>query len=448
MDAGNISIIIFAIAIVFYVGELLPIPIIAMLSAAAMVLFGVIPANTAWAAFSQDSVLVMAGIMVVGSTLFSTGAAGSLADMIIEIAGGKPKLSILLMLAISGVMSFVLGNTACTVIFLPLILGIVIKANDKSVYEQKYMQILTIITSVGGLMTLVGSPVNISASGMLVAAGYAPFTFTQFAKIALPMFIVVLIYAFTVGDKFADMIFGKNPEHCAFVKDFIAQREKSNLKAKDDAAITNGPVILKKAKYKKTISTVILLATIGGLITQQYHGISLGTVAILGGLACVITGCITLEEMYHKIDWGTLLLLGGTIGSAAGLANSGGGKIIAEFFVGLLGSAITLISVFVVLSLISFIISQLMSNTASVGVMIPIGVSLAAELGMNPLPVAIGITLCASCSFITPMASPTQALVINWGSYRFMDYVKYSGPISVLLVLMVLVLVPILYPLI
>ncbi|MFZ7133243.1 MAG: SLC13 family permease [Eubacteriales bacterium] len=446
MDPGYISIIILAVAIVFYVTELLPIPIVAISSAALMVIFRVIPAETAWAAFSQNSVLIMAGVTLIGGTLFATGAAGMLADLLIKIAGGKPKLSILLMLTIAGVMSFVMNNTTTTVLFLPLILSVIVRAKDDSIYEQKYMQILVIMTSIGGLMTLVGSGVNVSASGMLEASGYDPFTFTQFAKIAAPMFIVVLLYTFTIGGKYADKIFGRNQKHGDFVKEFMVQQEKEDLEAKKEKIID--PAVQKEANRKKITSVIILILTITGLLTEKYHGISLGTVAVCGGLLCVITKCITVKEMYQKISWSTLLLLGGTIGCAAGLAQSGGGQIIADFCINLFGNSITPMIVFIVMCLIAAVITQFMSNTGTCGIMIPIGVALATGIGMNPLPIAIGIAMCASCAFVTPMASPTAALVIDWGSYNFKDYLKYSGPITLILNIMILVLVPIFFPLV
>jgi di/tricarboxylate transporter len=152
--------------------------------------------------------------------------------------------------------------------------------------------------------------------------------------------------------------------------------------------------------------------------------------------------------MYDKIEWGTLLLLGGTIGCATGLGDSGGGKIIADFFIGLFGASLTPTVVFVVLSLIAAVLTQFMSNTGTCAILIPIGIAFAQQLGMNPLPVSIGIVMCASLSFMTPMASPTQALVLNWGSYKFIDYVKYGGPLTLALDIMVLVITPIVYPLV
>ncbi|MDR1914801.1 MAG: anion permease [Clostridiales bacterium] len=447
MEAGYISIIILVAAIILYVTNLIPITITAMLSSAAMVIFGVIPAGRAWAAFGQDSVLIMAGVILIGSTLFSTGAASVVGDLLIKIAGGKPKLSIFLMLAVSGAMSMVLSNTTCTVMFLPLILSVVIEAKDNKIVEQKYMQMLCVMTSVGGLVTLIGSPINVASSGLMEAAGYPPFTFGQMAAVSLMLFVVSLLYTFTLGDKIAEKIFGvgANLEHSDFVKNFIVEKEELDKKAAGQK-LTSGEQ--KKAGRKKIYSTVILVVTIGGLITQQFHGISLGTVAIIGGIATVLTGCTTVKDMYKKIDWGTLMLLAGTIGCAAGLAESGGGRIIANFFIGLLGDSITPMAVFVVMSLIAAVITQFMSNTGTCAILIPVGLALAEQLGMNALPIAVGIVMCASLSFMTPMASPTQALVLNWGSYKFMDYVKYSGPITVILDVLVIILTPIFFPLI
>jgi anion transporter len=447
MESGYVSIIILVAAIVLYVSNLIPITITAMLSSAAMVVFGVISPARAWAAFGQDSVLIMAGVILIGSTLFSTGAASVVGDMLIKIAGGKPKLSIFLMLAVSGAMSMVLSNTTCTVMFLPLILSVVIEAKDDKIVEQKYMQMLCVMTSVGGLVTLIGSPINVASSGLVEAAGYPPFTFGQMASISLILFVVSLLYTFTLGDKIAEKIFGvgANLQHSDFVKNFITEKEELDKKAAEEKS---DPKKQKIANRKKVYSTVILIATIIGLVTQQFHGISLGTVAILGGIMTVLTGCVSIKDMYKKIDWGTLMLLAGTIGCATGLSESGGGKIIADFFIGLLGDSVTPMSVFIVMSLIAAVITQFMSNTGTCAILIPVGLALAEQIGMNVLPVALGIVMCASLSFMTPMASPTQALVLNWGSYKFIDYVKYSGPITIILDILVLVLTPVFFPLV
>ena len=87
-----------------------------------------------------------------------------------------------------------------------------------------------------------------------------------------------------------------------------------------------------------------------------------------------------------------------------------------------------------------------MSNTATIGIMIPIAIPMAESLGIDLTPLVLGITVCASFSFVTPMASPTQVLVMNWGSYSFIDYVKYSGPITLILDIAGMLLIPLFYP--
>lgn len=440
MQASHISILILLAAMVFYVFELLPIPIVAMCSAALMVIFGVTDASSAWAAFASDNVLIMAGACVIGGTLFQTGAADMMAKALIKLAGGKPKLSILLMLTAAGLLSAVMNNTVCTVMFLPLILSVVAKSRDKGIFEQTYMQMLTIVTSVGGMLTLVGSPVNIAASGMLESFGYAGFSMLKLTPVAVPCFLLVLLYNFFIGPQYSKAIFGDSPEPSEFVKNFIS--ETGNKKSEDAKYSTDEE---KEIRRKKITSAVIMLLTVIGLLTKNIHGISLGTVAVIGGLLCVITKCITPQQMYSKVEVGTLMMLAGTIGCAAGLSKSGGGLLIAEFLLGLIKN-VTPSALYVLICLISAILTQFMSNTATIGIMIPIAIPMAESLGIDPTPLVLGITVCASFSFVTPMASPTQVLVMNWGSYSFIDYVKYSGPITLILDIAGMLLIPLFYP--
>ena len=446
MNPGYVSIIILVCTIVLYVTNKVPIAVTAMLSAAAMVVFRVIPAGRAWAAFSQDSVLIMAGVILIGSTLFSSGAASIVGDLLIKLAGGKPRLSIFMMFVAASIMSMFLSNTSCVVIFLPLILSVVIKAraNDKTMMEHKFMQPFAAIVSVAGLGTLIGSPVNIAASGFVQAAGFPAFTFLQMLHISAILFVVTLLYVFTFGEWYGNKIFA-NREHSDFVKTFIVEREAMEKQVEEQKS---DPAAIKKANKIKITITVIMFLTIAGLVTQGLHGVSLGTVAIIGGLLTVITGCITVNDMYKKIDWGTLMLLAGTIGCAVGLAESGGGRIIANFFIGLLGDAINPTSVFVVMCLVAAVITQFVSNTGTVAMLIPIGIAMTEQIGSNYLPVALGILMTATLSFMTPMASPTTALVLNWGSYKFNDYIKYSGPLNVVLVVLVIILTPLFFPLV
>ena len=438
MEPGYISIIIILCTFVLYVTELLPIPIIALASTAAMVIFGAAPADQAWAAFGQDSVLLMGGMLAVGAALFSSGAVEAIADMIERITKGRVHLSILVIYLSSCVLSSFLNNTTVTVMFLPLLLGIVIKANDENVYEQRYVQALSAMTGIGGMMTLVGSGVNVTASGLLEAYGYEGFSFFMFLGISIPMLLAALLYIYTIGDKIAAHIRKKSPGPSKLVRDFTEEYQKSHEATQLDR---------KKRDVKKMRkSTAILILTAAALMSRDLHGVSLGTIGVTAAVCCVVSGCLSLDEMIRKINWNTLLILGGMIGCAKCLAASGGGLIIANFLLNLFGDSLTPYLTFAIFTLTSGVISQFLSNTGTVGMLIPICIPIAQAMGASPVPFVVGITLAASCSFATPMASHIQALIIDWGSYKFIDFVKYSAPLTAILLLLILILTPMYFP--
>ena len=438
MTTSHVSVIIILITLVFYIFELLPAPVIAMGSTALMVLFRVAPASSVWAVFGQDSVLLMGGMTLTGSTLFSTGAIQKLSAMIERATGGKVKLSIFAILLTAGLFSPFMNNTTVTVIFIPLILGIVARERSRDITEQKYIQALVCVVSVSGLATLIGTGTTIAASSMMENTGYGAIGFFDFLPIAAICFVITMIYVFTAGSRIADWMVARNPYRSETVHDYISEYEKRAKASNQEFPVTRQMII----------SIAIMLLTVTGLITSDVHGLGLGTVAILGGLACIITGCIPFKVAMQKISWETLLILGGTIGCGSALASSGGGALIATSILSVFGDNLSPYGVFVVMTLMSGILGQVLSNTATVGIFIPISVAICEELGISPLTTIYGITIASTLTFATPMSSHLHAMIIDWGSYRFVDYLTYSGPINALLLIIILILLPILYPIV
>jgi len=445
MDPGYIAIIIMVVFIIIYVINKLPIPLTAMLSAAAMVCFGIIPANTAWAAFGGDTILLVAGFLLLSSTFFTTGAASVLGDTLIRAAGGRPKLAVFLFFVAAFFLSFVFNSVALLAMFCPLVISVIIEAQkEKTIFEEKYMQMLAVVVCATGLVTLVGAPPNLAASGMVAAAGYPAFTFTQMAPIGIILGVVAMVWTFTVNEKYAEKLYPIDKrKRSELVLKFVGERESVAAKKAEELA---DPVKRRKANNKRITITVIIIVTIVLCLSADQHGISMGTIAILGGAACFVSGCAPFKELGQRIDWPIILMLAGTIGCAAGLGSSGGGRIIANAFLGLLGDNATPMLIFTMVCIITPIISQFISNAGTIGIMMPIGLAMAAEMEMHYMPMAVGIVVSASMSFCTPMSTPSQAIVLNWGSYKFSDYFRQSGPLNVVMVVVAIVLIPLIYP--
>ncbi|WP_259305643.1 SLC13 family permease, partial [Megamonas funiformis] len=99
-----------------------------------------------------------------------------------------------------------------------------------------------------------------------------------------------------------------------------------------------------------------------------------------------------------------------------------------------------------VLFLISNILTQFMSNTASAALLAPIGISIAQSIGVDPKPVLMALGIAASCAFATPMATPPNTLVLGPGGFSFNDYVKVGVPMCVLSLVVSVIIIPIMWP--
>lgn len=170
------------------------------------------------------------------------------------------------------------------------------------------------------------------------------------------------------------------------------------------------------------------------------------SVSLLGAaLAVVVTRCVSPENVYRLVAWRVLVLIGGMTALGVALESSGAASLLASgiaAWTAPLGTW-TVVAAFIVLTML---FTQPLSNAAAVLVVLPVAVSTAAELGLDPRSLAILVTLSASLSFVAPL-EPACLLVYAPGRYAFRDFVRVGLPLSALVFLVLLVLVPLLWPL-
>ena len=167
--------------------------------------------------------------------------------------------------------------------------------------------------------------------------------------------------------------------------------------------------------------------------------------AITGALICVLTGCLTEKQAYASIDWVTIFLFAGMMPVSTAMNKTGAGKLIAETVVNAMGTPSPIVLTGV-LFLLSCLLTQFMSNTASAALLCPIGIAIAKQLGADPKAVLMAIAVAASCAFATPVGTPPNTLVLGPGNYKFMDYVKAGTGLVVVCFVVSLVVIPIVWP--
>ena len=180
---------------------------------------------------------------------------------------------------------------------------------------------------------------------------------------------------------------------------------------------------------KANIAMIIGLAVVG---TAAFKLCPILVSALAGVVLMILTGCLKPGELYQAVRWDVIFLLACLIPLGTAMENSGATKLLADSFVAI-GGDISGYGLLTLLFILTSLLTGVLSNTASVILLIPVGVQIAQSLGLNPLTVMFVITFAASNSFMTPIGYQTNTMVYGAGGYRFLDFVKVGGPLSLLM---------------
>jgi len=411
--------ILLAVIALFFVTEIIPLAITAIGGAVACGLLGLIPAKQVFSGLSNSTVVLFAGMFVVGAAMFYTGLAQAIGEKVVHIFGtGENSLMLGLML-VGTALSSVLSNTGTCACLMPVALGICAASKNPA---SRQLLPMAYACGWGGIITLVGTPPNIIGSGALTAAGLPGFSFFEFAWIGIPLSVAGILYMLLIGKYLLP---------------------KAELDA--DQEIEQEIEATTHDKKKQMISGMILLVCVI-VMALDFKFISLEMTAIIGALVCVLTGCLTEKQAYSSIDWVTIFLFAGMMPVSTAMDKTGAGKLIANWAVGLMGGEPTPLIVTIVLFSISCFLTQFMSNTASAALLCPIGIAIAKQLSADPKAVVMAIAVAASCAFATPVGTPPCTLVLGPGGYKFMDYVKCGTGLVLVCFVVSLIVIPMVWP--
>ena len=340
---------------------------------------------------------------------------------IVKLFGtGEIKLMVGIMV-IAAVMSAFLSNTGTTACLIPVVIGI---CKEAHIPVSREMMPLAFAAGLGGTCTLIGTPPNIIANVALKAAGMGDlqFGFFEYAWIGVPITVAGILYMVFIG---RHLLPKTNAD------DFNVDEVEQEIEANETS------------KTKKIICGMIML---GVIITMATGFVPLEIAAVIGALLCVITGCLSERQAYDSIDWVTIFLFAGMLSVASAMEKTGAGKMIADTVVNMMGENPNPYVLTAVLFLISNVLTQFMSNTASAALLAPIGISIAQSVGADPKPVLMALGIAASMAFATPMATPPNTLVLGPGGFSFNDYVKVGVPMCLISLVACVIIIPIFWP--
>ncbi|AJQ27051.1 SLC13 family permease [Pelosinus fermentans] len=419
MSPAIITLIVLGIVALLFVTEAIPLAIAAMGGAIALGILGVIPITQVFSGLSNSTVILFAGMFVIGGSMFHTGLAQKMGETVVKYAGKSENGLMFAVMLITAVLSAVSSNTGTTAALMPVIIGICAVAK---ISASRQLMPLAFAAGLGGIITLVGTPPNIIAAGALKAAGFEPFGFFEFAWIGIPLTIAGMLYMMFIG------------KHLLPKMEISTEQE---IEQEIEVSV-NDP-------KKMWISGIILLAVVI-VMGLDLKAIPLEIAAIIGAILAVLTGCLKEKQAYHSIDWVTIFLFAGMMPIAAAMEKSGAGKMIADIVVNAMGGSPSPMVVTASLFILSCGLTQFMSNTASTALLAPIGISIAKGIGASPHAVLMAIAVAASCAFATPVGTPPNTLVLGPGGYKFMDYVKAGSGLVLVCFIVSIIIIPMVWP--
>ena len=183
----------------------------------------------------------------------------------------------------------------------------------------------------------------------------------------------------------------------------------------------------------------------GALLLGSLKLLPLPAAMLLGALMVFVTRCISPDDAYRQVDWKVLILIGSMLGLGVAMQHTGTAEYLAERLTAQVGdwNPLWLLTGFFLLTVV---LTQPMSNQAAAAVVIPIALQTALQLGLNPRTFAMMIAVAASTSYLTPL-EPACLMVYGPGRYRFIDFLKVGGLLTVVVYLLAIVLTPMLWPL-
>lgn len=414
----TLGLLVFAIAM--FVWEKIPLGVTSMIVCIALVITKVLTVSEGFSGFVDSNVILFVAMFIVGGAFFETGMANQVGGLVTKFAKSERQLVVSVMVIV-GLMSGLLSNTGTAAVLIPVVIGI---SSKKGFSRSKLLLPLVFAAAMGGNLSLIGAPGNLIAQSALQEMGLG-YGFFEYAKVGLPILVCGILFYGTIGYKLL-------PDNPINTKDgCIYDKEKD---------FSNVP------KWKQYTSLVILVLTILGMIFEKQIGIKLAVTGCIGALALILSGVISEREALSSIDLKTIFLFGGTLALAKALQKTGAGAAIANFVIGSLGTNASPFVLLVAVFILSAVLTNFMSNTATTALLVPISLSIASAMGADPRAVLMATVIGGSCAYATPIGMPANTMVMSAGNFKFKDYVKAGLPLILVATIVSLVLLPILYP--
>ena len=418
-EPTNKGLALLAFVAILWLTEAIHITVTALLVPVLAILLGLESTKSALQAFANPTIFLFFGGFPIATALSVQKLDKYIAHKVIAIARGNFLLAVFFLFLATALLSMGISNTATAAMIIPLAMGL-LKNIDYESNKGTYAFVILGVAysaSIGGMGTLVGSPPN------AIVASQLNITFSEWLRYGMPT--VLGLMPLMIGTL------------------YVVFRPKLNIK------ITSTEGVVDKLNGKQYLTILIFLITalcwiFSDLINETFTsfiGIEKikdfdAVVAMIAAVFVCFFGVAEWKQIQENTDWGVLMLFGGGLSLSVILTQSGASKALVDSVQFLIADSNYFVIGLMVATFIIFL-TEFTSNTASAALLVPIFISVAENLGVNPLGLSLIIGIGASCAFMLPVATPPNAIAYGTGKVSQRDMIKAGFVLNILSIIFI-----------
>ena len=342
--------------------------------------------------WSSPVVWLMLGGFFMAEGLSRTGLDRYLFAAAIKPAGTRPAAVLLAVMLTSGVASMFISNTSTTVLMIGAVLPLVRQLGRREPFSRALMVAIPLAASVGGMGTIIGSPPNAIAAGVAAEYGHE-IDFVQWMAIGAPAAIGLIFIAWQILLRLYPAVTGE----VRLEVDSMDEPELPGLR-------------------ERMIVAAVSLLTVGMWLTTPLHGIHVAAISLIPIVGLTMTQVLGAADV-RGLPWDTLMLVAGGLSLGAAVTDTGLAERLASWLAFLTTFNLDVL-VYAALALVTVTLSNFMSNTATVSLVLPVSVAL---MPGRELEMCLILGLSASCALLLPVSTPPNAVAFATGEIRTKD---------------------------
>jgi sodium-dependent dicarboxylate transporter 2/3/5 len=407
---AEVTLALLAFVVILWVSEAFPLHVTSLLIPVVLVVADVGAAGAATAPFAHPIIVLFFAGFLMAEAMRRTGLDHLAAISIIARAGRNPAFLFAAMLGMSAFLSMWMSNTAATAVLVPIALAVTEPLQHLG-YRKAVVLGIAYAGTIGGVGSAIGTPANQIAIEFLDSFGDRSITFAGWFAFGLPMVVLFL----PIMGAYLWLRSGVHIEPSRFSHARAAAREELRRTGRLDSR-------------QRTV-LIVFGAVAAGWLTQQFHDIHPGIVALAGAVTLAALGRIEPSDL-QRISWSALLTFGGGLTLGMFLVETGVSDWIAARLAGL--SGLPSLAAVAIVAAITLLLTTVASNTASAAILIPLAIPLAGVLGVEPVLLVVVVAIASSVDFALVIGTPPTMIAYSTELYTAGQIFRHGVALDVI----------------